>query len=436
MIQSVDREQGMCEVITERGRQVQVQIGTSMAGISGTGLMVTPRINSRCLVALFVSGETGMVRPQDGYLITTFQAQEGDTEEWGAPGDVQISTKSGGEMLMSQSGVMNHQADPWARQAYLPSSKAIKQWCKNHERLHTPLAHERTIHDSTAEVAFKETAINSRFLHRRGDSRPDVYRAIGSAQGSEKASDLHPKSGALSFYRVEQRSEQGETQERLTRLEGAPEREIQREQFEDLKDGNSLVRSIGIDGTTFQRTQLNHGEAMRKLQLGKGIQTAGEVYRETIEYEDTSLLFRRGHFEETLTETKMTVGGEDVLTKEVFDDGRVLLENPTWTVEMDAENKIEVSNEDTTITVDGDTVTVDNGSTSFEVTGSNIYVGQGASGENEPLVLGKALETFLKQFKQWAKTHTHPHPMGPTGPATPPFEAPTKPFLSQKNYVD
>lgn len=88
----------------------------------------------------------------------------------------------------------------------------------------------------------------------------------------------------------------------------------------------------------------------------------------------------------------MKVDDEDVFTKQIFDDGRIKAENPTWTVEVDAENSMTLSNEDTTITVEDDTVTVDNGSTSFEVTGSNIYVGQSASSEKEPLVLGKALE--------------------------------------------
>jgi hypothetical protein len=392
MVQSVDRKRGKCDVVTERGREVEVHIGTPMAGIGGTGVKVTPRINAKCMVVLFVSGNTGMVRPEDGYLISTFQAEQGNTEEWGAPGDFHLTTDGGGEMLMSQSGIINHEADPWARQAFLPKDKTIKQWAKNYERLHTPLSHNKTIHDSKAEVAFDEFALNSRFLHRENDSRPDIYRALGSAEGSEKASNFHPQAGALSFYRLEQRSEQGQPEERLTRLEGAAEREIQREQFEDLRDGNSLIRSIGINGATFQRTRLNHGDATRELKLGKGIETAGEVSREKIEYDGTSLLFRRGHFEETLTETRMKVDDEDVFTKQIFDDGRIKAENPTWTVEVDAENSMTLSNEDTTITVEDDTVTVDNGSTSFEVTGSNIYVGQSASSEKEPLVLGKALE--------------------------------------------
>ena len=209
-IKDVDREAGTCVVLTDRGREIRARIGTPMAGLSGTGLTVTPRRNSKCMVVLFEAGETGMVRPQDAYVISTFQAAGGDTEEWGAPGDFQISTEGGGEMLMSQSGLMNLQADPWARQAFLPKKKTIKQWAKNKETLHTPLAHDRTIHDEEAEVAFRERAINSRFMHREGDNRPDVYRAVGSAQGSEKASSLHPQAGALSFYRVEQRSQQGE----------------------------------------------------------------------------------------------------------------------------------------------------------------------------------------------------------------------------------
>ncbi len=186
MIHEVDRENGTCRVITEQGRNVQVHIGTPMAGIDGTGITVTPRINSKCLVVLFISGETGMVRSEDGYLITTFQAEEGNTEGWGAPGDFHMSTDGGGQLLLSQSGVVDLQADPWARQAFLPQHKTIKQWCKNHERLHTPLAHNKTIHDDEAEVAFNEFALNSRFLHREGDNRPDIYRALGNAQGSER----------------------------------------------------------------------------------------------------------------------------------------------------------------------------------------------------------------------------------------------------------
>ncbi len=188
MVQSVDRKNGTCEVVTELGREVQVHIGTPMAGISGTGVKVTPRINAKCLVVLFVSGQTGMVRSEDGYLISTFQAEEGDTEEWGAPGDFHLTTDGGGELLMSQSGVINHQADPWARQAFLPKEKTIKQWCKNHERLHTPLAHNKTIHDDEAEVAFNEFALNSRFLHRENDNRP--VRVAARQRGSIAATRL------------------------------------------------------------------------------------------------------------------------------------------------------------------------------------------------------------------------------------------------------
>lgn len=436
IIQEVDRSDGKCFVVTERGREVEVHIGTPMSGLSGKGLTVTPRVNSKCLVALFVSGETGMVRPQDGYLISTFQAENGDTEEWGAPGDFKITTDTGAEMLVSQGGIVNMQADPWARQSFLPDEKTIKQWGKNHERIHTTLAHDRTIHDDEAEVAFKELAINSRFMHRQGDSRPDVYRAVGTAQGSEEASSFHPKAGALGFTRFEKRNQQGQTQERLTRLEAGQEREILREQFEDLRDDNTFVKSIGIDGTSFYRRRLSHGDATWDQKIGKGIETAGEVSRKTVELEDTSLLFREGHFEEMLTEKTFTVDGEEVFSETVFDDGRVLAENPTWTVEMDAENKMEVSNEDTTITVEDDVVTIDNGSTTFQLDGGSIYVGQSADSESEPIALGQSLVKFLEQFKQWANTHTHPHPMGPTSPTATPFAAPTNPLLSKNNYVD
>jgi len=83
-----------------------------------------------------------MVQLEDGYLLSTSQAGEGDTEEGGVPGDFYLTTEGGGEFLMSQSGLVDIQSDPWASQAFLPREKIIKQWGKNHERLHTPLSQQ------------------------------------------------------------------------------------------------------------------------------------------------------------------------------------------------------------------------------------------------------------------------------------------------------
>jgi hypothetical protein len=332
--------------------------------------------------------------------------------------------------------VLDLQSDPWARQALLPQRLAIKQWCKIHERMHTPLAHDRTVHDDEAEVAFREFALNSRFLHRENDNRPDIYRALGNGQGSEEPTSFHPQVGALSFYRLEKRSEQGQNQERLTRLEGAQEREIMRETFEDLRDDNSLIRSIGVDGTTFHRKTLSHGDATRTEQFGKGIQTPGEVSREEVKYDGTSLLFRRGHFEENLTETLFTVDGEEVFSKEIFDDGRLLMENPEWTVEIEADGHLEATNGTTTINVEDDVLYVDNGASRFEINAQDIFVGDTADNKQEPLALGTTLQEFLEAFRKMFNTHTHTHPHGPTGPPITKFFKPSEPFKSKENWVD
>ena len=50
----------------------------------------------------------------------------------------------------------------------------------------------------------------------------------------------------------------------------------------------------------------------------------------------------------------------------------------------------------------------------------------------QPLVLGNELMSFLNQLVQNIMSHTHPHPLGPTGPPVPPPQAPTPSLLSTK----
>lgn len=50
----------------------------------------------------------------------------------------------------------------------------------------------------------------------------------------------------------------------------------------------------------------------------------------------------------------------------------------------------------------------------------------------QPLVLGNELMSFLNQLVQSVTTHTHTHPMGPTGPPVVPPQSPTSSLLSTK----
>jgi len=58
-----------------------------------------------------------------------------------------------------------------------------------------------------------------------------------------------------------------------------------------------------------------------------------------------------------------------------------------------------------------------------------------SGGTLEKMVLGETLDDYITKLDTWAKSHTHSHPMGPTGPTvSPPPSVPD--FLSSKHKVD
>jgi hypothetical protein len=430
-IKSVDREAGRAIVITEQGREVRARIATPMAGAGGRGLRITPRAEARCLVVLLESGAT--VRPADAYLIATFTAAGGEERSWGAPGDFRIQTDRGGELLVAQSGLIDLKASNWARTAYMPTRSLVKTWAKSREALHTPLAHDRTIHDEAAERAFREVALNSRFLHGEAAQSPDVIQTWGRAEGSEQASALHPLTGFLLYRRAQHRQE-GRPQTEFEERAGGPEGTIYRREAEDLQAGSRYVEEVAsTDGRMTDRLVVQ-GAAETRERRGEGITQEGEAVRREIAVEESSVVVRRGAFGDMLSE--VVFEGEETARKQVKSDGTLRTKNSEWEVVLEGDGQLRVTNGTTTVTIEDDEATIENGETSLTLSGAKIYLGDSADGEQEPVALGQTLVQFLEAMKQWANSHTHPHPTGPTGPPQTPFSRPTDPVLSEENFTD
>lgn len=431
-IDRVDREAGNATVITETGREITARISTPMGGIGGSGLRLTPRVGARCLVAILESG--GAPRPNHSFLLSTYSAAQGDTPDWGAPGDMIYRANGGSKVLFSQSGLVDLKADDWTRRTYLPSEKLIKEWTKSKEVLHTPIAHDRTIHDAEAEAGFRELLLNSAFMHREGDQGPDVVQTWGRARGSEQASALNPETGSLLYRKAEHRGDQGTPKARFREAVAASRDSVLETRMSDLQTGAALERQVGTQGKTFDRYRVSQGEVEVTRRVGAGVTAPGEAWRHEVVAEEASALTRRGKFGGVLAE--QVLEGSGTYERRVLEDGTLEASNRTWDVKMEAGGALTVTNGTTTVTIEDDEATIDNGSTSITVTGSNIYVGDTASSESEPLALGSALQDFLDAFKKWANKHTHTHPQGPTGPPMTPFARPSQPILSQKNYTD
>ncbi|WP_263840792.1 hypothetical protein [Salinibacter sp.] len=384
-IKSVDREAGRAIVVTEQGREVRARIGTPMAGAGGRGLRVTPRAEARCLVVLLESGAT--VRPADAYLIATFTAAGGEERSWGAPGDFRIQTDRGGELLVAQSGLIDLKASNWARTAYMPTRSLVKTWAKSREALHTPLAHDRTIHDEAAERAFREVALNSRFLHGEAAQSPDVIQTWGRAEGSEQASALHPLTGFLLYRRAQHRQE-GRPQTEFEERAGGPEGTIYRREAEDLQAGSRYVEEIVSENGTMTDRLVVQGAAETRERRGEGIAQEGEAVRREIAVEESSVVVRRGAFGDMLSE--VVFEGEETARRQVYSDGKIRTENPEWEVVLEGDGQLKVTNGTTTVTIEDDEATIENGETSLTLSGANIYIGDSADSEQEPVAFGEA----------------------------------------------
>lgn len=481
IIDEVYPSEGECKVVTEKGRELEkVRVSVPMGSPDGFGLKMTPQTGARCLVAVYETGKNVSIRGDDAILLRTLKLQDnkGKSGDWGAPGDMKFDMNNGGEVLFSQGGLVDVQADPWTRTTFFPDDKRIKTKVKHHERVHSPLAHQRTIHDGGEGRAFHEFFLNSRFVHRRGDKVPNIGWVLGESQNSDRSSKYNPESDFLSWFKVEERDDQGGATHRLLKETGFNEGVIRRTTIEHLDNGVVYKQEIGDqDGMMCQdllktdeltidlqtgdqenlfvqrevekkefkfKRQIKDTEGIffnRKIEkkdvtfqrlIGPETEDSGEIDRKYIETSDSKYTDRNGLFGGVLRETNYKKGGEDKLTYTLEESGLFKIENPTWTIEVEEGEKATVDNGTTTITVDGDRVLVDTGGTELDIDASEIYVG-GTGGGSEALAKGETLKKLLKQMKNWMNNHIHPHPHGPTSPPTPPFAAPIK-ILSKLNY--
>lgn len=338
----------------------------SFAGKDGSGFVGTIQTGSVVLVAWFAEDD-------DGFVVTSYMmdAPDGKGPVPMPPGDMAFRGKSGSHLLMSQSGVFDVLSDPWCRWSMLPSSQTMRVHARNMEMHFSPLSTFRSVQDTDTKSQFVELFVNSAFMGREGDEYADVQTVWGNSTESPSVHPTNPRSPFLFFRRTEsRRPNNGEPLRRTVREEG----DVAGRALKEVID--NLVEKTGVSRETGHFSGGQDGAVLEKT-------------------------------------TWRLADGESTLTYEA--SGRITLSTPTWTIDLDADGKGTVSNQDTEILIDK----------------GEIHVG-GQS--KEPIPLGKKLESRIKALETWAETHIHTHPMGPTATAVPP---PTKlpAFLSDKNFV-
>ena len=459
VIDEVMPEKGECRVITEHGRVIEnARITQPMGTPEGYGMRLTPQANTRCLIAMAETDQQRSIRGDDAYVIRTLRTPDvkGESGDWGAPGDFTYEMPNAGRFLVSQSGVVDIKSDPWARISILPEDCRIKTKVKNFEKIYSPLAQERTIHDESTGEAFHEMFLNSGFLHREGDSVPDIMWAAGQTSDTELSSNINPDTDFLSWFKTEERNDQGQTQQRYLEMSGGVEGVISKRKAEDLNGGTVFQQElgnqsgllkhevgktrqfeydeqIGDQNNLFLQRTMEKQDVKHKHQIGKKTKSSGEIERTVIKTAKSEETERRGLFGSRLYRHTWKKGGQQKFDIDLKDSGRLKVENPSWTIDIEEGKKATVKNGTTTITVDDDQITINSGSTELDIDAGDIYVG-GSSG-SEAIAKGETLKDILKQMKKWMNTHIHPHPVGPTSAPATPFQAPLK-FLSKSNYVN
>mgnify|MGYP006433574595 CR=1 FL=1 len=140
------------------------------------------------------------------------------------------------------------------------------------------------------------------------------------------------------------------------------------------------------------------------------------IYEERVGHQQGVVVNKVTQEKNTNTVVKEKQGNKDGVVQELLiekeeeqkfliqikDTGEIVLQNPTWNIFIREDNTLLFESEETSIEVDG----------------KDISVG---AGTNEPMALGDQLTSVLNSMLSFMETHTHPSPVGPTGP---PIEAP------------
>jgi hypothetical protein len=389
VIERVHTGEGVCEVTTASGRRLfKVHITTPMGGPAGQGLIPTPLAGASCLVVYFLPDTENR-----SYLLSTFQQPRsaGPLEGFESPGDFTYRTATGGHLLVSQTGVMDLLSDPWCRVSLLPDDQVVKVMVKSFEMHLSPLSALRIVQDSGEDAEFMELMINSRFLGRDNDEDPDIIWTLGDSTLSERVHEANPRSERLSYFHVESRAR---------------------------TDGSRLIRSyteeIGNDQGEMLRETVN-SVAEESSHMRRVGDMEGVIEEHVITTPETLIEHRRGHFDGKLEELLFVVGDRK-LQVTVHEDGRVLIENPAWTIDIES----------------GDKLTIESAKTKVLIDGANIYLG-GTDG-SEPIVHGNKLVELLNDMIAKFNSHNHFHPQGPTTGIMAPYTKPVK-ILSSVNHA-
>lgn len=363
IVSKVDTSTGTCEVICDSGASYSdVRMLQSGSKGLGAGLMMMPRSDTRCIIVVFKPVSLG------AYIIGTFEeASENQTSNWKSPSDFFYGMGSGmGHVHFSQTGFVDIMADPWVRISLLPREQQLKVVAKHFGMEMSPISSLNIVQDDRENQSFVEFMHSSEYLERED---PDFRFVLGSSDKSAKANPFNPQLQGIKL-------------------------------FFDLIGGNrdnpdySLYHTVGDheDGYLVLSV-MQHGDFVVEARKGLG--------------SDKGLL--------SLVAKKDSI---EVFSLILGQDGSLTFKNKGWSISIEEESKAQITNGETSLTVEGD----------------QIFLATDAS-STEPLPLGNKLESLLNDILNYIKSHNHLHPQGPTtGLVAPPII--DVDILSSKNHID
>jgi len=371
--------EGTVRVRTASGRTLEnLPLTSILAGPGFGGISAMPLPHTECLVLIL--GEK--------YHIIGLFPPEG--ERYGAndpsaatkPGDFRMNLEHG-HVHFGQDGTFDFMAHPWLRMMFVGREHMLREFMQKWERISSPLNHMRMINDEQNELSLFELFMNDRFIYRENDASPSIIWTLGRNH-PDIASEGNPGSDFLSLFQVERRLDStsdvtGRSKDEQGLVDGVSRRETDWVKLGDV----SIIEERG-----------NQDGVARRLSI--------EMVEDTVSHETKEGKFV-GNDGDAVFHKAINVGGDSILDIEVLDSGLIKITNPSWTITIKDSKVMTIESEDTRIQINGERINI------------------GGQGGMEPLVLGGPLVDLLSQMINWALTHAHPTPAGPSGP---PLQAP------------
>lgn len=342
--------EGTVRVRTVSGRVLEnARLASMLAGPGISGVSAMPLPNTECLV--FTSESLALViglfpPPADRMGLN-------DPSSETLPGEFRFQFESA-HAGFSPDGTFDLMAHPWCRSMYIGREHLLKEHIRQWERLSSPFNLMRSINSAEHKASLYELFVNDKFLYREGDQSANIIWTLGRNH-PDMISKGNPESPFLSFFQVERRLD-------------------------------STAEAIGRSSTA--------------MGLVEGV---SRHETDWVKEGDVAIESKQGHFEQdgnTLVEHQQIKKGSDVVHDiQVFESGKIIIKNPSWTVTLQ-EDKVAI---------------IESESTRFKMNGERIEVG--LNGVMEPMVLGDTLVDCLNQVINWILTHSHTTPAGISTPA-------------------